>query len=48
MVLENQRITESEQAEVYVYEMTLIIFSTVTLPATLLLGFAFHMVEVFT
>ena len=44
-LLEKQGLVESDMAEVYVYGMTLLISSTVTLLATLLLGFVFHVIN---
>lgn len=43
--LEKQGLVESDQSEVYVYGMTLMISSTATLLATLLLGFVFHVIN---
>ena len=44
-LLEKQGLVEPDQAEVYVYGMTLMISSTATLLATLLLGFVFHAIN---
>ena len=44
-LLEKQGAIESDKSEFYVYGMTLMISSTVTLLATLLLGFVFHVIN---
>ena len=44
-LLEKRSLIESDQAAVYVYGMTLMISSTATLLATLLLGFVFHVID---
>jgi len=44
-LLEKQGLVESDQADVYVYGMTLMISSTVTLLTTLLVGLAFHVIN---
>lgn len=44
-LLERQGLVESDKAEVCVYGMTLMISSTATLLATLLLGFVFHVIN---
>jgi len=43
--LEKQGLVESDQSEVYAYGMTLMISSTATLLATLLLGFVFQVID---
>lgn len=43
--LKKQGLVESDMAEVYVYGMTLLISSTATLLATLLLGFMFQVIN---
>ena len=45
--LEKHGLIESDQVEIYMYGMTLLISNTATLLATLLVGFIFHVIDCF-